>query len=171
MIAIVVLAGTALVAAALDVPPPPVSGQGRASDGDSLRLGEDRIRLLGMDAPELAQTCNSATGESWQCGRAARDRMVTLLAAGPLDCKPEGRDQYDRLLAVCTVGGSDVGAQMVREGLAVASGRYFSEETTARNGALGIWAGGFDSPRDWRKDLPRPQGFRGWLSTLGMPWG
>lgn len=168
MLAIAILAVLALVAAALDRPPPPVSGHARASDGDSFRLGEDRIRLLGLDAPELAQDCTDAGGQAWPCGRVARDRMAQLLAAGPADCRPEDVDQYDRLLATCRVGGRDLGSVMVAEGLAVSSGRYWTEEAAARSRGLGIWSGDFDAPRSWRDDHPRLQGFSGWLSGLGL---
>ncbi|HEV7344731.1 MAG TPA: thermonuclease family protein [Devosia sp.] len=156
------------MAAALDQPPPPVSGLARVSDGDSFRLGQERVRLLGIDAPELSQECLMADGGRWPCGRAARDRMANLLAAGPADCRPEDVDQYDRLLATCLVAGSDLGATLVREGLAISSGRYRSEETDARTGRRGIWAGDFDAPRDWRNDHPRPQSAWGWLSALGF---
>lgn len=162
------LAVLAVVAAVLDRPPPPVSGLARASDGDSFRLGEDRIRLLGLDAPELAQDCTADDGASWPCGRAARDRMAELLAAGPTDCRPEDVDQYDRLLATCSIGGRDLGATIVAEGLAISAGRYWTEEAAARAARLGIWSGDFDAPRTWRDDHPRPQGISGWLSSLGL---
>ena len=158
----------ALVAAALDRPPPPVSGLARASDGDSFRLGDDRIRLLGLDAPELAQDCTADSGQAWPCGRAARARMAELLAAGPADCRPEEVDQYGRLLATCSINGRDIGATMVAEGLAVSSGRYWTEEEAARNARLGIWSGDFAAPRTWRDDHPRAQGISGWLSALGF---
>ena len=157
MLALVILAGAALLAAALDPPMPPVSGQARASDGDSFRLGDTRIRLLGLDAPELAQQCEAADGRSWSCGRTARDRMAVLLSSGPVDCQPDGTDQFDRVLATCTVRGRDLGATMVAEGLAISSGSYWTEEAAARQAKLGIWAGGFDTPRNWRDDHARPQ--------------
>lgn len=163
-----VLAAVAVLAAALDTPPPPVAGQGRAADGDSFRLGDDRIRLLGLDAPELSQSCTDARGSDWPCGRVARDRMAALLAAGPADCRPEDVDQYERLLATCIVAGRDLGGTMVGEGLAVSAGRYWKEEAAAREQRLGIWAGDFDAPRDWRDDHPRPQGALGWLGTFGL---
>ena len=157
-----------MLAAALDQPPPPVWGQGRVSDGDSFRLGKERIRLLGLDAPELAQQCARADGQAWPCGRAARDRMAQLLAAGPADCRPEDADQYDRLLATCIVAGRDLGGTMVAEGLAVAAGRYWIEEAAARRDRLGIWAGDFEAPRNWREDHPSPLGIWGWLAALGL---
>ena len=140
-----------------------MAGNARASDGDSFRLGDDRVRLLGLDAPELAQDCVAADGNNWPCGRAARDRMAALLADGPVDCRPEDKDQYDRLLARCSIRGRDLGALMVTEGLAIAAGLYWQEEATARAARRGIWAGGFDKPADWRDDHPRPQGILGWL--------
>jgi endonuclease YncB( thermonuclease family) len=140
-----------------------VAGNARASDGDSFRLGDDRVRLLGIDAPELAQDCAAADGTDWPCGRAARDRMAALLSGGVVDCRPEDKDQYDRLLARCSIGGRDLGELMVTEGLAIAAGLYWQEEATARAARRGIWAGGFDKPAEWRDDHPRPQGILGWL--------
>ena len=163
VLAIVVLALAALAAAWLDVPPPPVSGRAQVSDGDSFRLGEDRIRLLGLDAPELSQTCTDAVGASWPCGGVARDRMSDLLKSGTITCKPEENDRYGRLLARCEIRSKDLGATMVAEGLAIASGDYGAEEAAARAARLGIWAGGFTLPRDWRDDHPRPAGLLSWL--------
>lgn len=166
MLAIIVLAGAAYVAARLDPPPPPVSGTARASDGDSFRMGEDRVRLLGIDAPELAQLCDTASGGQWACGKAGRERMNQLLSGGKVNCVPEGRDQYQRLLAVCTVGGRDIGATMVAEGLAIAVDRYGREEAVAKAARKGIWQGGFDTPRNWRDDHPRPQNAFGWMGNF-----
>ena len=58
------------LAAWLDPLPPRFSGAAIAADGDSLRLGTDRIRLVGIDAPELTQVCWDASGAEWPCGRA-----------------------------------------------------------------------------------------------------
>ena len=156
-----------MVAARLDSLPP-VAGSARASDGDSFRLGEDRVRLLGLDAPELAQLCTRSDGSDWPCGRAARDRMAALLSSGPVDCIPEDKDQYGRLLATCILQGGDLGVVMVEEGLAISTGRYWTEEAAARADGRGIWQGGFDAPRDWRDDHPRSGGAWGWLSAIGL---
>lgn len=157
MLALLVLAAVALVARALDPAPPPVSGRASASDGDSFRLGDQRIRLLGIDAPELSQLCTDEKGAEWPCGRVARDRMAALLSSGAVDCHPEDHDQYDRLLSTCSVRKNDLAAIMVAEGLAISAGRYWTEQQAARQERLGIWAGGFERPRDWRDDHPRPQ--------------
>lgn len=169
VLVVVLLGCAAVIAAWLDPAPPPIAGNARASDGDSFRLGDQRVRLLGIDAPEYAQTCDDARGRPWSCGRSARDRMAQLLGAGKVDCRPEDHDQYGRLLAVCTVGGRDIAQVMVAEGLAISSGRYWSDEQAARRDSKGIWAGGFETPRSWRDDHPRPSSFLGWLGSL-LPW-
>ena len=168
ILAILVLAGAALLTAWLEPAQPPIVGQARASDGDSFRLGEQRVRLLGLDAPELSQTCEKPDGQSWPCGRAARDRMAQLLRQGTVDCQPEDTDQYQRLLAYCTVGGADLGAIMVKEGLAISADSYWPEEQAARQARLGIWAGGFERPRNWRDDHPRGGGGFNLLSLIGF---
>lgn len=165
---ILLFAVLAVLAAGLDPAPGPVAGQGRASDGDSFRLGADRVRLLGMDAPELAQDCNDSGGRSWPCGRVARDRLAAILSGGPVDCRPEDYDQFNRLLATCQVDRVDIAARLVSEGLAISADRYRTEEARARQDRHGIWAGDFEAPRNWRADHPRPQGNWNLLSFIGL---
>lgn len=168
VLAIAVLAAAAVLVAYLEPAPNPVSGRARASDGDSFRLGDQRIRLLGLDAPELSQTCTDAQAQEWPCGRAARDRMAALLGSGAVKCQPEDTDRYQRLLAYCSIGGADLGQVMVSEGLAISAGNYWSEEQAARGAGLGIWRGDFDNPKSWRDDHPRGQGGFGLLSIFGL---
>lgn len=133
--------------------PGSVSGLARAVDGDTLVLGGVRIRLAGLDAPELAQDCE-VRGEPAPCGRQALDALAGM-ARTPFVCQGSTRDQYDRLLATCSAGGRDVGAAMVRAGRAVAYGAYQAEEAEAHRHNLGVWAGGFQRPSNWRRDHRR----------------
>jgi endonuclease YncB( thermonuclease family) len=163
-----ILAGAAIVAAYLDPGPSRVSGNARASDGDSFRLGDQRVRLLGIDAPELGQSCDDGNGNDWSCGQASRNRMAELLRQGRVDCQPEETDRYGRVLAYCSVNEQDLGGVMVSEGLAIASGAYWQEESAARDAKAGIWQGGFERPRDWRQDNTGQVSGWGWLSILGL---
>ncbi len=129
----------------------PLEGIAEAIDGDSLRLGAEEIRLAGIDAPEFRQSCG-VKGRETPCGRLARQALVTLLRAGPVSCRGEGRDKYDRLLARCEAAGRNVAAAMVRQGLAVSDGAYLFEEAAAQKEKRGIWAGPFQPPAEWRKD-------------------
>jgi endonuclease YncB( thermonuclease family) len=146
--------GAAYIAARLDPLPPRFSGAAQAADGDSLRLGGDRIRLLGIDAPELDQICWEADGAEWPCGRVAHERLRDLLAGSQTTCQPDGRDRYGRTLATCIVAGQDVAGVLVAEGLALARGDYQGDEIAARSARSGLWRGRFVEPRQWRDEGP-----------------
>lgn len=151
---IALLFAVAWLAARFDPLPPRFTGGATAADGDSLRLGSDRIRLLGIDAPELDQTCWRADGAEWPCGREARAELARLVAGGATECRPEGTDKYGRTLARCSVDGDDLGAAMVRAGLALATEGYVPEVAAARAEYRGLWQGRFVDPKTWRDEGP-----------------
>ena len=130
------------------------------SDGDTIRSGQLRIRLHGIDAPERQQHCTTPDGARWACGNAARDALKTLVASvAALDCQITDVDRYGRLIMRCFAGEVDVGARLVRTGMALAYRRYaddyIANEEAARAARLGLWAGQFDAPWDWRRSKQR----------------
>lgn len=127
-----------------------VSGPVKVIDGDTLVLDGKRIRLVGIDAPELRQVCQR-DNQPWPCGKGAKDHLVTLIGNAKTTCEAGGSDRYGRLLAVCSAGGRDLNAAMVGAGYAIAFGDYEAEERAARENQLGIWSGTFDPPRTWRQ--------------------
>jgi endonuclease YncB( thermonuclease family) len=140
------------------------SGLGHAKDGDSLMVGDTEVRLYGIDAPELHQTCQRA-GYSWACGEKARAHLSALVDGRPVRCEQIGTDQYERLLGRCTVGSLDLNRAMVSLGYAVAyrhySLDYASAEDTAKAYKRGLWAGTFEMPDEYRhagrpQSAPRP---------------
>jgi endonuclease YncB( thermonuclease family) len=100
------------------------TGIGRIVDGDTLDVGTTRVRLEGIDAPEIAQTCQTASGEAWNCGVAAAAMLRKLAEHRELMCERKGTDRYRRVLATCFADGVDIDAAMVRAGLAWAFVRY-----------------------------------------------
>lgn len=139
-----------LVAARLDrVETRQIAGVATINDGDSITLGSERIRLLGIDAPEYAQICRK-DGADYACGRHARNALAKLVAGRAVDCAGWERDRYGRLLGVCTAGGVDLNRSLVEQGWAVAYGNYDEAEKLARQKRVGLWAGEFDRPRQWR---------------------
>jgi endonuclease YncB( thermonuclease family) len=130
-----------------------------AVDGDSLRTSREDIRLVGIDAPELYQTCRDERGRQWPCGREAHARLKALISRGEVRCVPSGRDRFNRALALCSAGPvTDLGEVMVRDGYAIDfmnSGRYAGAEAEARRARRGIWAGDFEQPQEWRRRNPR----------------
>ncbi len=95
------------------------------NDGDTIRSGQLRIRLHGIDAPERQQHCTTPEGARWACGNAARDALKTLVASvAALDCQITDVDRYGRLIMRCFAGEVDVGARLVRTGMALAYRLY-----------------------------------------------
>lgn len=142
------------------------AGAFRAADGDSLASGDERMRLFGIDAPELSQTCQRG-GATWACGQEAKRMLQGLVAAADAKCEGTERDRFHRLLVVCHAGGLDLNGAMVRRGMAVSYGGYQSEERQARAEKVGLWAGTFDMPRavrDHKQQERQPHGLSGLLS-------
>lgn len=164
LVAIAILAG---VAALLWPPPATLSGRATAIDGDTLRIGDARIRLLGLDAVELEQMCSDAAGADWPCGREARSFLASLVAGETTTCAADGRDRYRRILARCDVQRLDLGEQLVRAGWAVADLEYGLALAEARLKGHGIWSGRFDDPAEWRRVHAAGTGdFWSWLMGL-----
>lgn len=151
-LALAVLGAVALAAAYLPGlgPARTLEGAARVADGDSLVLGSERIRLQGIDAPELAQLCARGGGD-YPCGREARDALLRLVAGRAVSCESRQRDRYDRVLARCRAGPLDLNRAMVEAGWAVSYGDYRDAEDAARRAGKGLWAGSFDRPQDWRR--------------------
>ncbi|HEV7304898.1 thermonuclease family protein [Ensifer sp.] len=144
-------------------------GLATAGDGDSLRIAGKRVRIEGIDAPELAQTCQRA-GVAWECGREARAQLRALISSGDVRCRFHGRDRYGRDLGACEAGGRDIGGEMVLGGYAVSYGRYEAEEAKAERERRGLWAGTFVMPQEWRRTNGHPDEtphlVDGWLAAM-----
>ena len=130
--------------------PDRIAGQPRLADGDSFKMSGHEVRLVGIDAPEGRQMCRLG-GRDWSCGTEAMKQLSRQVRGGSFSCKPEERDQYDRLLATCYVDGRNINKWMVENGWAVSYGRrYLAEERAAKREKRGIWKSEFQRPRDWR---------------------
>jgi len=126
-------------------------------DGDSLRpkAGGEDIRLHGIDAPELNQDCIDSSKRSYPCGRRARDHLRKLIAGREVSCRTMDVDRYNRTVAVCRAGETELNRQMVSDGWALAyrqhEHRYIGEEVAAQSARRGIWQGAFERPELWRR--------------------
>jgi endonuclease YncB( thermonuclease family) len=110
----------------------------RITDGDTIRIGDTRIRLRGIDAPEMS-TPN---------GEPARRHLANLIGPQPVRCTDTGERSYDRVVAVCYgADGRDLGEAMVEAGWAVdlprfSGGRYTPHQAEAARLGVGIYANG-----------------------------
>jgi endonuclease YncB( thermonuclease family) len=127
------------------------------ADGDSFTVGDRKLRLDGIDAPEYRQTCQDANGVIWECGKAARASLDKMLRAPGLVCDAAARDQYSRFIATCSSANvPDLAAAQTALGWAMSDEyygirSYGDEEDAARAAKRGIWAGKFVRPSDWRQ--------------------
>jgi endonuclease YncB( thermonuclease family) len=128
---------------------PETTGAAIAIDGDTLFRSGERMRLLGLDAPELGQTC-TVDALPVPCGRRAREALAALVKDG-VSCRSRSRDGYGRALVTCRTTVGDLSEQMVALGEAVAAGCCRTQEVEARRARRGLWAGSFDRPADWRR--------------------
>ena len=123
-------------------------------DGDTLTIANTRVRLHGIDAPELRQSCNKNRKE-YQCGRLAKIALKRKIGAAKIRCYTHGTDRYKRLISVCYQNKLNLNYWMVKSGWALAYRRYSSAytdaELAARSNKLGIWGGEFTIPSAWRK--------------------
>ncbi|MFA5956763.1 thermonuclease family protein [Hyphomicrobium sp.] len=177
---------TAYALGGRDDQPAIITGIGRVVDGDTLDVGPTRVRLEGIDAPEIAQTCQTARGETWNCGVAAATMLRKLAEHQDLSCDRKGTDRYRRVLATCFADGIDIDEAMVKAGLAWAFVRYsvtyVGVETEARNAKIGVWQGPAEAPWDFRRNewqvaetgAPKGCAIKGNVSSHGriyhMPW-
>jgi endonuclease YncB( thermonuclease family) len=135
-------------------------------DGDTLELAGRRIRLWGIDAPELPQTCQGRDGQPYGCGRDAAAALGELTRNRAVMCDDErDRDQYGRVVAVCRTDAGEINATMVRSGWAIdftrfSGGRYLQEQAAAQAASAGMWAGRFNQPAEWRREERRNGGRR-----------
>ena len=132
-----------------------IAGPARVIDGDTLVVAEVRVRIFGIDAPESRQSCTAGDGHDYFCGRVAASALAEKIAGRPVSCRPRTTDRYGRTVAVCfDADDEDLGAWMVRAGLAIAyrkySTVYVDGEDDARRARLGLWAGEFVDPSEWR---------------------
>jgi endonuclease YncB( thermonuclease family) len=131
-----------------------ITGRPRIIDGDTVVIGQTKIRLSGIDAPETDQLCLDANGLKWACGVTARDELIKHSGGQQWECETTGADRYGRSLANCFIEGEDISAWMVRSGWALSfiqySHAYDADEAAARETRAGLWSGSFIAPWDWR---------------------
>jgi endonuclease YncB( thermonuclease family) len=154
LLAVVLLVLIAVLVVRLDQSPKTVTpsaaltGRAYVIDGDTISINRIHIRLKGIDAPELKQTCGAAARP---CGQEARQSLIRLIGGRDVRCSEEGRDRYDRVLAICLSGETELNRSMVGTGQAVSYGDYAGAEMEARAKSLGLWKGDFERPSDWRR--------------------
>ena len=103
----------------------PFSGVAHVIDGDTIKIRGMKIRLAGINAPELDRPY----------GVKSKYEMVKIVKGKTVYVVPDGTTSYDRIVATCYVDGDvDIGAELIRRGLALdipnfTGGKYTHLET------------------------------------------
>lgn len=119
-----------------------ISGRARVITGDTLEIRDERIRLLGVDAPASDLVCESTDENRWRCGQRSESALEAFLDESIVTCVGRERDASGRLLALCTANGADLGLWLVRNGLVLDqdSGRYRQAQEQAKAAQRGMWS-------------------------------
>lgn len=84
-------------------------------DGDTFWMGGEKVRPLGLEAPEMGPPkCDTPAA----LAPASRDALLELLNSGEVGLDRHGLDRYGRTLAIVTVEGVDIAQTMIAAGLA-----------------------------------------------------
>ena len=132
-----------------------ISGFAVVTDGDTIKISNNKIRLHGIDAPEKKQNCTKNAKE-YNCGIVATEALINKISKNVVKCLiQKNKDRYNRFIGVCFVEQIDLNRWMVRNGYAVAYKRYSKDyildEKFAKTNKLGLWSGTFLKPEKWRK--------------------
>lgn len=125
----------------------------RVVDGDTVVVGDHRIRLTGIDAPETIQAH----------GKEASEYLRGLIRGKTVIVVSSKKDRYGRILGKIILGGIDVNLVMVKEGHAWWYSRYQKDqsgsdrrayrmaEETARAAEIGLWSSTAIPPWEYRR--------------------
>ena len=143
-----------------------IYGEAKVIDGDTLRIKKSKIRLEGIDAPEMKQKCKKpylqisntigiTFNREYNCGQKSKKELESKIKKTKIKCIIKSKDKYKRHLATCFKGDLNLNQWMVKRGYAVAykrySKQYLVDEQKAKEDKLGIWEGSFIRPEKWRK--------------------
>ncbi len=143
-----------------------ISGVPKIVDGDTVHISGLKIRLEGIDAPEIRQKCKKEKikfssivsytfYQDYYCGKISKEKLSSKINRSEIKCITSSKDRYKRYLATCFKEKVNLNQWMVRNGYAIAyrrySKRYIPDEDFAKENKLGLWKGKFINPEKWRK--------------------
>lgn len=95
-----------------------------AIDGDTLRIGRERVRLLAIDAPEMPGHCRKGRACVPGDPYASKAALSALLRHGPLTVQRIKQDRYGRTVAMVYAGRINLSCAMVSKGHAAYIARW-----------------------------------------------
>ena len=143
-----------------------IYGVPRVIVGDTIQINSKKIRLEGIDAPEIKQMCKKpflkisviigfVFNKDYSCGIISKQKLREKIGESKIKCISSLKDRYKRYLATCYKKNINLNRWLVSNGFAVAykkySKKYIRDEVYAKENKLGLWKGSFLRPEKWRK--------------------
>ena len=136
-----------------------IFGIAKVIDGDTIKISKQNIRLIFIDAPEIAQKCFTKEKKIYYCGNESKEFLKSIINNKRVYCEYKKKDKYRRVLAECFLTKKKlyrINYKMVENGWAIIYRRYsfpknyLIAEDYAKKTNIGIWQGKFISPEIWR---------------------
>ena len=140
-----------------------IEGVPSVTDGDTIKINGNKIRLFGIDAPEVKQSCKKpyisfsfySLYKKYNCGVISTEKLRDKISNKKISCLISNKDRYGRFIGECFYKKLNLNSWMVKNGHAVAylkySKKFVAQENQAKKNKLGIWQGPFINPWEWRK--------------------
>ena len=141
-----------------------ITGKARVTDGDTIKINNQKIRLFGIDAPETKQFCKEVYlsflifnfKRDYKCGEKSTNALKKKIKNKKIKCLiQDKKDRYRRNIGICYLKKQDINSWLVKNGYAIAyrrySKKYIMDEQHAKDNKLGIWQGTFMKPEKWRR--------------------
>ena len=140
-----------------------IEGVPSVTDGDTIKINGNKIRLFGIDAPEVKQSCKKpfisfsfySLYKKYNCGVISTEKLRDKISNKKISCLISNKDRYGRFIGECFYKKLNLNSWMVKNGYAVAylkySKKFVAQENQAKKNKLGIWQGPFINPWEWRK--------------------
>ncbi len=141
-----------------------IIGKANITDGDTIKINDQKIRLFGIDAPETKQFCKEVYlsflifnfKRDYKCGEKSTNALKKKIKDKKIRCLiQDNKDRYSRNIGICYLKKQDINSWLVKNGYAIAyrrySKKYIIDEKYAEDNKLGIWQGTFMEPEKWRR--------------------
>ncbi len=102
------------------------------TDGDTIRCGEERIRLLAIDAAEQLGSCRPGRTCAPGDPALATQSLKEAMGKDPLMIRRFANDRYGRTLALVSAGGIDLSCHQLESGHAIYVERWDNDGAVAR---------------------------------------
>ena len=141
-----------------------IIGKANVTDGDTIKINDQKIRLFGIDAHETKQFCKEVYlsflifnfKRDYKCGEKSTNALKKKIQGKNIRCLVQNnKDRYRRNIGICYLKKQDINSRLVKSGYAIAyrrySKKYINDEQHAKDNKLGIWQGTFMKPEKWRR--------------------